>query len=350
MLVYDAFGQLAEYRTNSASAPPCRTCYLTSDHLGSVQVVTDGNGQVVSLHDYLPWGEEIPNGQAGRNGAFGAGDGVPPRFTGQERDAETGLDFFDARYYGGALGRFTSPDDPLNDQYADDPQSWNLYSYGRNNPLINVDPTGRACIYSGAGNVNDSGNYSDDNSGGQGCADAFSWQQNSTVSATVNAQQGSWLSAVGTNAFLSFSNAANSYFSFIAPNSQLLSQTPTGQGTAAQIGNGIGIAATLIGPGGEVEGAAQGASRLWSRGVKNAFQHWIKHGREFPNLQNAKQYVEAAQEFVTNPPPGTLSKLRASGDTILYNPVTNTFAVKTADGVPRTMFKPNNGLTYFNAQ
>jgi RHS repeat-associated protein len=72
-----------------------------------------------------------------------------PRFTGKERDSESGLDYFGTRYYGSALGRFSSPDEPLNDQYAADPQSWNLYSYVRNNPLTNVDPTGEDCVYTG---------------------------------------------------------------------------------------------------------------------------------------------------------------------------------------------------------
>jgi len=64
------------------------------------------------------------------------------KFTGKERDSESGLDYFGARYYGAALGRFPSPDDPLVDQQADDPQSWNLYGYVRNNPLANTDPDG----------------------------------------------------------------------------------------------------------------------------------------------------------------------------------------------------------------
>jgi len=64
------------------------------------------------------------------------------KFTGKERDNESGLDFFEARYYSGAQGRFTSADEPLAYQYESDPQTWNLYTYGRNNPLKFVDPDG----------------------------------------------------------------------------------------------------------------------------------------------------------------------------------------------------------------
>ncbi len=71
------------------------------------------------------------------------------RFTGKERDAETGLDYFGARYMSSAQGRFTSPDAPFADQNVGDPQSWNLYTYGRNNPLRYVDPTGNAIELTG---------------------------------------------------------------------------------------------------------------------------------------------------------------------------------------------------------
>ena len=64
------------------------------------------------------------------------------QFTGKERDAETGLDFFGARYYSGAQGRFTGPDPLLNSGRPDNPQSWNRYSYGLNNPLRKIDPSG----------------------------------------------------------------------------------------------------------------------------------------------------------------------------------------------------------------
>ena len=63
-------------------------------------------------------------------------------FTGKERDAETGLDYFGARYMSSPQGRFTSPDPLLNSGRLDDPQSWNRYAYAGNNPLRYIDPTG----------------------------------------------------------------------------------------------------------------------------------------------------------------------------------------------------------------
>jgi RHS repeat-associated protein len=68
--------------------------------------------------------------------------------TGKERDQESGLDYFGARYYASSIGRFMSPD-PSGLSYADptNPQSLNLYSYVRNNPLTNTDPTGMECVW-----------------------------------------------------------------------------------------------------------------------------------------------------------------------------------------------------------
>lgn len=66
------------------------------------------------------------------------------KYTGKERDSESGLDNFEKRYFGSSLGHFMTPDPPLMDQHIADPQSWNLYSYVRNNPLSFVDPDGNA--------------------------------------------------------------------------------------------------------------------------------------------------------------------------------------------------------------
>lgn len=71
----------------------------------------------------------------------------PYKFTGKERDSESGLDMFGARYYGSGLGRFISTDwsaSPEAVPYAelDDPQSLNLYAYSGNHPSTRIDPNG----------------------------------------------------------------------------------------------------------------------------------------------------------------------------------------------------------------
>jgi RHS repeat-associated protein len=96
------------------------------------------------LHDYFPFGGEVSRSGNWRFGLASDVDsaGIRLKFTGKERDAETGLDYFGARYFSSAQGRFTSPDAPLIGQHPSNPQSWNLYSYNLNNPLRFVDPTG----------------------------------------------------------------------------------------------------------------------------------------------------------------------------------------------------------------
>ena len=146
--VYDAFGSLAAEYTAANSNAPCATCYLNYDHLGSLRLVTDGSGNIIARHDFLPFGEEIPGGAAGRSSQFGPTlDNLTQRFTGQERDPESLFDWFKTRYANaGLMGRFLSPDragmaaaDPAN------PQSWNQYAYVSNNPLNAIDPSGMAC-------------------------------------------------------------------------------------------------------------------------------------------------------------------------------------------------------------
>jgi RHS repeat-associated protein len=69
-------------------------------------------------------------------------EGIGSRSTGKERDQETGLDYFGARYMSSAQGRFISPDPLLNSGHPNNPQSWNRYVYVENNPLRYTDPTG----------------------------------------------------------------------------------------------------------------------------------------------------------------------------------------------------------------
>jgi RHS repeat-associated protein len=147
--VYDAGGQLAaDYTT--ASSTDSGTQYLTADHLGSTRVVTDSGGLVKARYDYQPFGPEILVPSASPRypvQGYGAALALRHKFTGKERHAETGLDYFGARYYSAAQGRFTSPDwsaipQPVPYASLGDPQTFNLYAYVRNSPLNMGDPDG----------------------------------------------------------------------------------------------------------------------------------------------------------------------------------------------------------------
>jgi RHS repeat-associated protein len=69
-------------------------------------------------------------------------DAGESKFTGKERDAESGLDNFGARYYGSSLGRFVQGDRKAASARPGDPQTWNRYAYVTNRPLIFIDPDG----------------------------------------------------------------------------------------------------------------------------------------------------------------------------------------------------------------
>lgn len=136
IFVYDAGGKsIAEYSTIVESQAAAKTSYLTNDHLGSPRITTDGVGQVISRRDFPPYGEEIARANYGC-------DSVRKKFTGKERDSETTLDYFGARYYSAQIARWTTPDPFMPSAKDINPQTWNRYSYVLNNPLRYVDPNG----------------------------------------------------------------------------------------------------------------------------------------------------------------------------------------------------------------
>jgi RHS repeat-associated protein len=125
--------------------------WLVTDQLGTPRMIFDQSGSLAttSRHDYLPFGEEIFAGTAGRTTTLGYtnGDGARQKFTLKERDIETGLDYFGARYYGSTQGRFTGADPiSLGVDRLFDPQRFNRYAYVRNNPLMFTDPDGRDIV------------------------------------------------------------------------------------------------------------------------------------------------------------------------------------------------------------
>jgi RHS repeat-associated protein len=114
--------------------------YYITDHLHSTAVFADKSGTVLDDNDFYPWGGAISGvGTSTSNNHY--------KFTGKERDSESQLDYFGARYYANITSRFMSPDwaaKPTQVPYADlsDPQSLNLYSYVKNRPTMLVDPDG----------------------------------------------------------------------------------------------------------------------------------------------------------------------------------------------------------------
>jgi RHS repeat-associated protein len=146
IFVYDGDGDLvAEYSTSPLPQTPT-TSYLTTDNLGSPRVITDQTGAVVSRRDFMPFGEELYAGVGARSTSLkysaSGTDNVRQRFTGYEKDAETQLDFAEARMYQNKHGRFTAVDPLLSSASLDNPQTFNRYTYTGNNPINYTDPSG----------------------------------------------------------------------------------------------------------------------------------------------------------------------------------------------------------------
>lgn len=145
VFVYDAMGRLsAEYSTKLSQAP--KVSYTTTDSLGSPRIKTDENGAVISRNDYLPFGEDLFTTQRTQTLGYKSDD-VRQKFTGYEKDGETGLDFAQARMYANKLGRFTTVDPvKISLDRVIDPQQINRYAYVRNNPQKYVDLDGRDLV------------------------------------------------------------------------------------------------------------------------------------------------------------------------------------------------------------
>jgi RHS repeat-associated protein len=122
--------------------------FYFNDPLGTRRAQTNFEGVLEQTCSSLPYGDGL---------SCSDGNLTAPtehHFTGKERDAESGNDYFGARYYASYMGHWMSPDsvgdglDPVPVPWAKfkNPQSMNLYSYVLNNPLTNTDPDGNDCI------------------------------------------------------------------------------------------------------------------------------------------------------------------------------------------------------------
>ncbi len=142
--VYSGGKLVAEYSTQTPQSQ-ATTKYIATDTLGSIRAITDQNANIVSRRDFMPFGEDLYAGTPSRTTNDGykvIGDSVRQKFTGYERDEETGLDFAEARYYKNNHGRFTAVDPLLASGKSANPQTFNRYVYVMNSPLKYTDPTG----------------------------------------------------------------------------------------------------------------------------------------------------------------------------------------------------------------
>ena len=115
-----------------------KTRYVHPDHLGSTNVVTDENGNVVQTLDFYPYGSTRVS--------VGTSTNEKRQFIGQFTDDST-LSYLQARYYDNSRGQFLS-EDPVfwenpKSQDLKNPQSVNSYSYADDNPITGEDPSGR---------------------------------------------------------------------------------------------------------------------------------------------------------------------------------------------------------------
>jgi RHS repeat-associated protein len=143
--VYSSSKLIAEYSSATPPANPT-TNYTATDLLGSPRVITNSSGTVTSRRDFMPFGEELfadgQNRTVGDHYSQSGQDSVRKRFTGYEKDMETGFDFAEARMYDNRYGRFTAVDPLLASGKSSTPQTFNRFVYAVNRPLALRDPTG----------------------------------------------------------------------------------------------------------------------------------------------------------------------------------------------------------------
>ena len=130
--------------SNTPATPiPDKTRYLHYDNLGSIDTITDGQGNIVERMAYTAFGQR-------RKGDWRASDPLLPiipaltnrGFTGHEHIDEMGFIHMNGRVYDPQIGRFLSADPYIQDPH--NTQSYNRYSYVINNPLKYTDPSGYA--------------------------------------------------------------------------------------------------------------------------------------------------------------------------------------------------------------
>ena len=323
--------------------------------------VTHIRGQILEETHYYPFGltmagissKALNNSPQNR---YKFNDGTEQE--NKEFSDGSGLELYatEFRRYDPQIGRFHQID-PLGEWT----EGWSLYSFAFNNPISFNDPLGLTadtttlpeviltggpppppkCLHCGISPVVPGSTNVSPLSGG---SIDFAHENKIPRGEDITRWE-DWV--YNLNKFNLLANAVNSLSIYIT-GEDTYGVKNDNYGAAAQALSAIPITRLATVP-------VTAAKSIWSAtskstGVRNAFLHWKKHGKEFPELFNSKQYVEFARNFLRNSPEGTLIKVRPNGDVLKYHPGTNTFGVMNSDGVPKTLFRPIDGMEYWLKQ
>ncbi len=335
--------------------PAITKTYYLADHLGTTQIELSGGGWPVWQGQFAPFGQELDNQNTT----------MRFKFTGKERDAESGLDYFGARYYGSSIGRFMSPDDDSG-EHADQPQSWNLYSYVQNNPITNTDPDGHDCVVqSRIDDTHESISVSSGNCAGKGTG---SGQSATYVPGTVTgiSVNGGNSIDIGYNSYDGQSSGVTNSRgapAFDHPgidgpaNAAIFGQIGNnGMGAIKWFGEQMawnvvgGVAAHGIGLGVEALQAARAARAAQAAEAlavaERVTQHaFVKHAGEFGNITR-NEFQSLVQETMANP-----SEVRSlsNGRTAYWSDSQQMVVIENGTMPSQsTAFRPTAGKSYFD--
>ncbi len=148
VMVYSSGAITVDHGNGGGGEPPAEggtpsIIYHYADHLTGSNVDTDDAGNIIQLLDYYPYGDvRLDEQSSSYENDY--------KFTGKEKDEDTGLYYYEARYYDSGIGRFTAIDPMAKlspETFLKDPQQLNSYTYVRNNPLGAIDPDGLLTIF-----------------------------------------------------------------------------------------------------------------------------------------------------------------------------------------------------------
>jgi RHS repeat-associated protein len=341
--VFAAGALIATYEANN-------TLFALSDWLGTKRVEVGANNNCATGYTSLPFGDGLT--PVAVNGYSQCpDDATEHHYTAKERDTESGNDYFGARYYASSMGRFSSPDDG-SDQNNLSPQSWNLYSYGRNNPVTNTDDDGHSvqiCDNNGKCNTVDNPTYDKAASGNNGGLNVPSEKSvERTGSGNITDSSGNVVGTVkyvvdgGLDGPANLAGANMIGNGGMAAIKEFVVQSTIGAVTEG-IGQGIGIGIDAL----RVARAAKAAEAAEALAVaERVTQHaYLKHAGEFGNI-GRNEFQGLVQETMSNP-----SEVRSlsNGRTAYWSDSQQMVVIENGTAPSQsTAFRPSGGKSYFD--